>query len=979
MKNLLIIGSLCLASTVIAGPGVPNISGSGGSGSGGSATNVSLSGVVQATAGSALVTTFTGAGTNTIAAIAAQSGAVGTNQGISYTYATNSLIYNIQQWGCGNGHVYTGIVTSNSANLFVTSSPFTAGSVGWAVKVTSGGAPDICVMQTNWPFGNTTWTITNNYDLVTTISAFVNASNVTLANVALHSTTNRVAAGADETAAITNAEYFAATNALNVTLFWPPGEYIVAAPIAYSPGGGWTNHYNAQITWPHMPSTSLNGMQKIIINKGPSPGRLNPYNNYINTTPTTAVIEGFDYGTNGGIMSMFDTRDLSGLADLYEGAYSFQVPGATYSGNVIVPYVPYSNAEFDFENLVFCPPKDSGMVTIGGYGAVGLVVKNCLFLGNQTALQDTGRPSWALSQTNGYAIVAPGVYNGNQVEMDNVDIQDYWNGFATGGNVISRGKLLMLDCWNGIVGIGSADGDTYQDYSPQQVKNEFTGPVLSVASAVVDSQDAFLSPFSFPNLLVQTNNGTVNDFSVKVYISSTLNAAAIAANRGLPWLAQYTAGIPNIKTYEPQSPGLENVQQNRAQFTQINIGNGASDAINGGGTFFQESGTGYWGNEFRIGTINTSAYQPVISLYSNAGSAGGAPHSTYFNYQNISGGDQGALLPLLVEAGIVVTNGITAATGSFTGNGSGLTNVAASGVNLNNLAVPAAWGSNILSAISSSVLGGGIYIQNTSSGAFSEYGTMQDTGNATNGYFVFGQNNSTFTPTGIFAYLANYPDIANDAYFQLVSTNLGQRLWFQVFATNSQILFVTQTNANATSYQTNLTMGGGSNVFQGTLQVSGLTSVAGNLAVTGNTTNNGKWLIADGTSLTLLDNGGNIASLSGQYGYFYLLGIDRFRDGIILGSSGTAQTNLQSIAWTPAVTNLANLAITNQVVTFTAATANAKTWVGFKLGTNYTQGLFITGTVVSNGYVNVSYFNASGSAVTYTNLNDSQVLILQNQ
>lgn len=167
---------------------------------------------------------------------------------------TNIAVFNVKDFGAiGDGHIVnTGSMTSNSATLTVTGSPFTSADVGKVITVYGGGRKPTGFTTTNQAL-----------NLTGTILSTNNANQVVIStNCQQTITSAHVIWGTDDTAAINRGLHYACTNTSGAggTLFFPAGYYIVnGAPIDTNMTqintAGWLEPKNAQIWFPDWPGS----------------------------------------------------------------------------------------------------------------------------------------------------------------------------------------------------------------------------------------------------------------------------------------------------------------------------------------------------------------------------------------------------------------------------------------------------------------------------------------------------------------------------------------------------------------------------------------------------------------------------------------------------------------------------------------------------------------------------------------------------
>lgn len=107
------------------------------------------------------------------------------------------------------------------------------------------------------------------------------------------------------------------------------------------------------------------------------------------------------------------------------------------------------------------------------------------------------------------------------------------------------------------------------------------------------------------------------------------------------------------------------------------------------------------------------------------------------------------------------------------------------------------------------------------------------------------------------------------------------------------------------------------------------------------------------------------------------VGTQQITNSLIVSLSGTAITNIQTLAFTPSVSSLLTLNSSSQVVAFTGVKTN-KTSIVFRYPFDWPGGLMANGTVVSNDYVNVYYFNGSSGTASYSIAASLAITAIQN-
>lgn len=330
----------------------------------------------------------------------------------------------------GDGQVVAdGAMTSGSATLTSATAGFQPGDVGKAISVKGAAATGVTT-------------------LVTTISARVSATQVTLATPAATTVTSAaVIWGTDDTAAIQDAvdaaETYLATHAY-AQVYFPPRPYIIAGPLTAAKSG------NGQIVFGPVPTS---GVKKILEFRGEGDGAA-AVRHWEQTVPQYAgscLISLGVYSSTGAQITSINN-------DGNPGVISGPNEGSGYGVGAV-----FSNMMAVIKNLTILTAHSSYGLTYGaatlwgcanahlenvGYGTAGTVAS--------PSTDYTSPGTFGTGLSVGLLLPAPG--NNDHVVLRNVGCSGGYTYalFLTEHAVVER--YMALYCWAGLCAVGNYAG-----------------------------------------------------------------------------------------------------------------------------------------------------------------------------------------------------------------------------------------------------------------------------------------------------------------------------------------------------------------------------------------------------------------------------------------------------------------------------------------------------------------------------------------
>lgn len=303
------------------------------------------------------------------------------------------------------------------------------------VTIATGGSN---VTATGSPFGNTNlgqvitiWGAGTNgtNSLTSIITNVISSSQVQISNIAPTGITNTIGGmGTDDTYAITNANWFLATNGYYHKLVWPPGGYVFNG--TPQDPGDFTSHHNAMMFWPDFSSIPI-------------------------TTPTYT----WETLTGPNVGQTFNNTNHSDLAgtmiwvtapDGYGARFmdcqNFTTPLAV-SGTEYLVWE--NNMRFENHGVGLRLPPNS---TLRGYDLAGsgsAKVTDLTIDHGQSWLQCAIGPS-----TNNIGLIMPTLFNNSMNYMENVQIIGCWSGMIPGEHLLAL-NAQIFNCTNGILLLNS--------------------------------------------------------------------------------------------------------------------------------------------------------------------------------------------------------------------------------------------------------------------------------------------------------------------------------------------------------------------------------------------------------------------------------------------------------------------------------------------------------------------------------------------
>jgi hypothetical protein len=339
-------------------------------------------------------------------------GSVSTFEYLAHLIEAQKGVYDVKFWfgAKGDGKVANvSRIATGSTALFCSATIFTAADVG---KVFS-------LYRTN----NANWT--------TTVAAFVNTTNVTLAAAPDAGTTNLVGVyGSDDTTNIQAATDFVSTNG-GGTLFFPSGIYIVNGALRDTSGNGRTNH-NAQV---FAPNIAHSGNQcPVICFMGPTiPGGRTASDFFADAYGTTiwsTLASGPD-GTNYG--NVFDFRSTVGSGPgILDPAFT----------------VPFNFLGVATKNIRFRAAFDNGMALFNAGGAIIAKFEDTTFDDGYDWAVSSYYPGLYATRSNTIGVIFPQIFNDNKSFANNVGAYGFYHAVCLGENL----KAQYIGAYHSVIG-----------------------------------------------------------------------------------------------------------------------------------------------------------------------------------------------------------------------------------------------------------------------------------------------------------------------------------------------------------------------------------------------------------------------------------------------------------------------------------------------------------------------------------------------
>lgn len=304
-----------------------------------------------------------------------------------------SIVFNVKSYGAkGNGKtLYDGAITSGTPDFTSATASFTSSDVGKVITIIGAGGTNI--------------------DLTTTISAYVSATAVTLANNASATVSSAgFTYGTDDTSAIQSTvdAIYASTNQSGIA-FFPQGIYIV--------NGAFTSSNNSQIGLPTVLDSTSKGQQPLIKFLGVLDHKSTSY----------ARIP-----TNGTII--YSTRQGSSGNSVISGK------NVSSSGS-------FTHVQFEIENILFRTVQNPVHSVLNLAFVNGAKGKNILCDTAGLNSADIPQPTSSTS----YCLIPPGDLNNQISAWDSVRSRGFYNGIGIGEHMKLYGDSWVLYAVNGLV------------------------------------------------------------------------------------------------------------------------------------------------------------------------------------------------------------------------------------------------------------------------------------------------------------------------------------------------------------------------------------------------------------------------------------------------------------------------------------------------------------------------------------------------
>lgn len=391
----------------------------------------------------------TGNGAGLTGLTPAQVRAVSAGQNISWTFQTNSQVYNVMDppWNATcSGSNYNGVtILAGAKMLTVTNGQFTPGDVGKWAKITLAGG-------TNGAGGYA--------DLVTLITNYIGANSVGISNASPNGITNSIIQlGWDDTAAAQALLTYIGTNSNPGGTFFIPRPMIIAGPLQ-DVSTAWTNHHNSQLIAPAMP---LGGATAVdIVFAGP---RMAAQNQQW-ATVTINNPQGAFSSVGGAIWSFLPFAPTINHASVIDFR-NFSTP--VY---IEAPFGGYNlamnNIKASAMNLTWSMCWDANLRLCNFEGADQVYIGNCFFTMGWANNQQFYLP---VTMPNTVALTTSGYFNNNNSLVENCLVgAGFYNAIyafdnASINNVTTIADLNGVVFPNGMAGTVNLQQDEFQESS----------------------------------------------------------------------------------------------------------------------------------------------------------------------------------------------------------------------------------------------------------------------------------------------------------------------------------------------------------------------------------------------------------------------------------------------------------------------------------------------------------------------------------